>query len=88
MHVSTPMRLAIGTFNTAVFLAMLIGLVRLSRRDWQFWWPVAALVLSFTAVHALYWADMRMRTPLVPAIALLAGASLKKPDEAGLGAKP
>ena len=30
------------------------------------------LIVSFTAVHALYWADMRMRTPLVPAIALLA----------------
>ncbi len=34
------------------------------------------LVLSFTAVHTLYWTDMRMRAPLVIVIALAAGAAL------------
>ncbi|MFM8222599.1 MAG: hypothetical protein ACKOJF_27145, partial [Planctomycetaceae bacterium] len=31
-----------------------------------------ALLLSFTLVHSVYWADMRMRAPLVPVLALLA----------------
>jgi hypothetical protein len=38
-----------------------------------------ALLISFTLVHAFYWADMRMRAPLVPVLALLAaraGAAL------------
>jgi hypothetical protein len=28
--------------------------------------------LTFTAVHAVYWSDMRMRAPLMPFVALLA----------------
>ena len=40
------------------------------------WRPVLVLIVSFTAVHSIYWADMRMRAPLVPAIALLAAAGL------------
>ncbi len=69
------MRLAIGVFYAVVLLAMLTGIVRLLRVDTVAWWPVVALLASFTAMHAIYWADMRMRTPLVPAIALLAAAS-------------
>lgn len=34
------------------------------------------LVLSITAVHALYWTDMRMRAPLVPVVALAAASGL------------
>jgi hypothetical protein len=69
---SAAARLAIGTFYTGLFLAVLIGVARNRRADWFAWRPVLILIVSFTAVHALYWADMRMRTPLVPAIALLA----------------
>jgi 4-amino-4-deoxy-L-arabinose transferase-like glycosyltransferase len=32
------------------------------------------LAASFTAVHTLYWTDMRMRAPLVPVVALAAAA--------------
>jgi len=72
--ISTATRIAIGVFNVVVLLSMLAGVVRLSRSNGRQWWPPVALILAFTAVHALYWADMRMRTPLVPAIALLAAA--------------
>ncbi len=34
------------------------------------------LVLSFTAVHTVYWTDMRMRAPFIGVIALAAGAGL------------
>jgi len=75
---SPAMRLAIGAFYASVFLTMLVGLIRMVRSDWRSWWPLFALVASFTAVHAVYWADMRMRTPLVPVIALLAAAGVRK----------
>jgi hypothetical protein len=32
------------------------------------------LAISFTAVHLVYWTDMRMRAPLIPAVALAAAA--------------
>lgn len=34
------------------------------------------LVLSFTAVHTVYWTNMRMRAPLVPVVALVACAAI------------
>jgi len=37
------------------------------------WVGSLLLVACFAAVHSLYWTDMRMRAPLVPAIALAAG---------------
>jgi hypothetical protein len=72
--VASSIRAAIGTFYVAVFLAMLVGLIRVIRTGWRTWWPLLALVAGFTFVHSLYWADMRMRAPLTPAIALLAAA--------------
>jgi 4-amino-4-deoxy-L-arabinose transferase-like glycosyltransferase len=75
---STAVRLAIGTFYSALFLAVLIAVARRPRADWFAWRPVLVLIVGFTAVHSLYWADMRMRTPLVPAIALVAAAGLSR----------
>ncbi|HEY3966852.1 MAG TPA: glycosyltransferase family 39 protein [Planctomycetaceae bacterium] len=71
---SREVRMAIGAFYIAVLAGLVIGILRVVFSDWQAWWPPVALILSYTAVHALYWADMRMRAPLVPAIALLAAA--------------
>jgi hypothetical protein len=72
----TALRWGIGLFYVAEFLAMGLGLWRLTRAEWPRWWPLVALIVSFTCVHYLYWADMRMRAPLVPAIALLAARGL------------
>ncbi len=47
-------------------------------------WPRIAAplaILGLTLVHAFYWTDLRMRAPIVPAIALIASTaslSLKK----------
>lgn len=65
-------RWVLGGCYSAVFLALLTGLVRIRRDEWPLWWTLPVLLVSFSAVHSLYWADMRMRAPLVPAIALLA----------------
>lgn len=71
------MRWSIGGFYVVVFAALVDGLWSLTRREWLRWWPVFLLIATFSAVHALYWADMRMRAPLVPAIALLAARGVK-----------
>jgi hypothetical protein len=75
---SAVVRLAIGAFYSGLFLAVLIGVARHRHADWTLWRPVVVLIVAFTAVHALYWADMRMRTPLVPAIALLAATCAQR----------
>jgi Dolichyl-phosphate-mannose-protein mannosyltransferase len=61
-----------GAFYITTMALMLAGVFRNGGENRSAWWPLVALILSFTAVHALYWADMRMRAPLIPAIALLA----------------
>ncbi|MEW4569135.1 dolichyl-phosphate-mannose-protein mannosyltransferase [Tautonia sp. JC769] len=50
----------------------LLGLGLLRRSSWQ--WPRVAAplaLLSLALVHSLYWTDLRMRAPVVPAIALI-----------------
>src|SRR5579872_3567480 len=50
------LRLAIGLLYTIILLAMLTGIVRAVRAAARAWWPIVALVASFTAVHTVYWA--------------------------------
>ncbi len=83
---AAPFRWAIGAFYAAIFVAALVGLVRNRCDEWWLWWPCLALILSFTAVHAFYWADLRMRAPLVPVIALLAGRGVIGARGRGLAA--
>ncbi|MCH7988310.1 MAG: hypothetical protein IID46_04070 [Planctomycetes bacterium] len=70
--VSSPVLWMIGLFYSITGLGMLVGLIRLDRTERQHWLPVIVLILSFTAVHLVYWSNMRMRTPLIPIVALLA----------------
>jgi hypothetical protein len=67
-------RLAIGVFYSAVLVLALFGITCVLRCDASRWWPVLVMIAGFMAVHSVYWADMRMRSPLVPAVALLAVA--------------
>lgn len=63
-------RLAVGAFYLAEHLAALWAAWAYRRRLTEGPWPAALiLVLSFSAVHTLFWSDMRMRAPLVPVIA-------------------
>jgi 4-amino-4-deoxy-L-arabinose transferase-like glycosyltransferase len=41
------------------------------------WLWTTLFILSFAAVHLVYWTDMRMRAPLVPALSLLAAAGAR-----------
>jgi 4-amino-4-deoxy-L-arabinose transferase-like glycosyltransferase len=42
------------------------------------WLWGTCLAISFTAVHAIYWSDMRMRAPLMPLVCLAAAAGLER----------
>ncbi|HEV3340266.1 MAG TPA: glycosyltransferase family 39 protein [Pirellulales bacterium] len=71
-------RYAVGAWYLAVFglalVAVVSGEARLARAPWLF---ATALAAGFTLAHLVYWTDMRMRAPLVPAISLLAAAGVK-----------
>lgn len=54
-------------------LWVLVGWSLARRTAWS--WPLfcaTAQILGLTFVHAFYWTDLRMRAPVVPALALLA----------------
>jgi 4-amino-4-deoxy-L-arabinose transferase-like glycosyltransferase len=74
---SSTIRLGCAVFYIFEFALMVWGLI--DRRAWR--WPLVLLpaaLISFSLVHAVYWSDMRMRAPIVPAIALLAALGAAK----------
>jgi 4-amino-4-deoxy-L-arabinose transferase-like glycosyltransferase len=67
-------RWATALWTIPLWLALAIGFWRPAL--WR--WPrVAAplLIIGLTIVHAFYWTDVRMRAPIVPAIALVAASA-------------
>jgi 4-amino-4-deoxy-L-arabinose transferase-like glycosyltransferase len=65
------LRLATMVWTVPLWLALVLGLIR--RALWS--WPRVsgpAVILALSAVHTIFWTDMRMRAPIVPAIALVA----------------
>ncbi|AMV37024.1 phospholipid carrier-dependent glycosyltransferase [Planctomyces sp. SH-PL62] len=60
-----------GLWTIPLWIAFAFGLASRTIRCWP---GVVApcLIVGLTAVHALYWTDLRMRAPIVPAIALVA----------------
>ena len=68
------LRLATAVWTVPLWVGLLAGLVR--RDLWR--WPRAAapaMIAGLTIVHAIYWTDLRMRAPIVPAIALVAATA-------------
>lgn len=69
------LRLATAAWTVPLWMALAAGLLK--RSTWT--WPrsaAPAFLIALTAVHAVYWTDLRMRAPVVPAIALIAAAGL------------
>lgn len=62
-----------AAWTVPLFTLGILGLSR--RRAWR--WPeciIPAFLLGISCVHLVYWSDMRMRAPVVPAIALAAAS--------------
>ena len=55
----------------SLFLA-LFGLVVLVRQRQVSWLWLVLVIASFALVHLFFWSNMRMRAPVIPAIALIA----------------
>ncbi len=71
----TLARLSVGVWYGGVYVLAALGIVSLGRRVLRSPWLWSVLLcLAFTAVHAVYWTDMRMRAPLAPAVSLAAAA--------------
>ncbi len=73
-------------WTVPLFFALVLGLCQ--RSVWT--WPRVAAplaILGLSIVHAFYWTDLRMRAPIVPAIALVA-ASARVPGRPKFDRRP
>lgn len=71
------LRYLIGFCYAAEFALAFAGLWSLGRKTVTSSWLFGLLLAAcFSTVHALYWTDLRMRAPLVPAIACFAAAGV------------
>lgn len=61
----------IAAYYTTILIGGIGGILMVIWNKEQKWEPLIWLIFSFTVVHLFYWTNMRMRAPLVPAIALL-----------------
>ncbi len=82
-------RLATAAWTVPLWIALALGLAR--RETWR--WPrvvAPAILMALTLVHLIFWTDLRMRAPVVPAIALTAatasiGPRKKNEEKSGNG---
>jgi len=69
------LRYAVAAWYSAVLLAAGVGLWTLGRDAFRPPWLWGVLLCAaFTAVHLLYWSNLRMRAPLMPFVCLAAAA--------------
>lgn len=81
---TSVMTMGIGLFYLCLWVAVVVGVWKLGRLLWAAkWWPILTLVFTLTAVHAIYWSNIRMRAPAMPGLAILAGALIRKEEESG-----
>jgi hypothetical protein len=67
----------IGCFYTLLYAAVLVTIIRHRRTVFgSRWWAIWLLAVTLTGVHAVYWSNLRMRAPAVPAIMVLAVLSV------------
>ena len=70
----TLARWAVGVWYAIVYLLAAWGAFVQFRADPKPALLVGGLLLILTLTHAVYWSNNRMRAPVIPALALLAGA--------------
>ena len=83
--VPAPLLWVIASGYAAVWGGGVVALGRLlrdrsrGRISWGQLWPVGSLILGFFVVHLVYWTDVRMRAPIMPAIAVWVAVGLRGP---------
>jgi len=67
------MRCAVGLWYVGVFVLGAIGMWSLGKGFWRYPWVWGVLLcLAFTAMHTVYWSNLRMRAPLMPFVCMAA----------------
>jgi 4-amino-4-deoxy-L-arabinose transferase-like glycosyltransferase len=75
----SAVRYAVGVWYFAVLLSAAVGGWAVWKRRFgsrATWLGGAVLVVCLTAVHTVYWSNMRMRAPLMPVVAMAAAAGI------------
>jgi 4-amino-4-deoxy-L-arabinose transferase-like glycosyltransferase len=68
------LRVTTAVWTAPLWLTLIVGLTR--RGLWR--WPEISapmILVALSVVHLIFWTDLRMRAPIVPAIALIAAAA-------------
>ncbi len=74
-----PMLWIIAAGYAAVWVGGVVALGRLwSQGQFSNVWPVLSLILGFVLVHLVYWTDVRMRAPIMPAVAVLVAVGWRR----------
>jgi len=82
---SLLLRIVIGGWYVSILILFIYGSARGVAAWWSRrcsastvygWLPAISLVIGLTAVHTIYWSNMRMRAPLVPIISVVAAMNL------------
>lgn len=69
--------IAVSCFYIVLYMAVLIAIIRHRRTVFgSRWWAIWLLAITLTGVHAVYWSNLRMRAPIMPAIAIMAVMSI------------
>ncbi len=75
----------LAAYYVVFYIVMLAGIKRLGMSVLtDRWWPIWTLAITLTIVHAVYWSNMRMRSPVIPGMALIVAAAFWRPGESQL----
>ena len=69
--------IAVGVYYVLLYIAVVVGLWRAGvssfrRQTWHIW----TLAITLSLVHAVYWSNIRMRAPIMPALAVFAAMAV------------
>ncbi len=72
---------AVAGYYLMLFTAVLVGGIRHRKELRRATWVAGILLaIAFSAVHLVYWSNMRMRAPVTPLLALLAAPAFFSPS--------
>ncbi|MDB5387994.1 MAG: hypothetical protein JWM11_3640 [Planctomycetaceae bacterium] len=69
----------ITLFYGLVSVGLVLGVLSMTGTEWDRWRPLLLLPVTLWLTHLVYWTDTRMRTPVVPVLALLAARGFVAP---------
>ncbi|MGD9646955.1 MAG: hypothetical protein AB7U73_14680, partial [Pirellulales bacterium] len=76
---SASIRWSIALWYVAEFALAFVGLAAVATSPKRASWLVGVLlIVALSAVHSVYWSDLRMRAPAMPVVALLAAAGASR----------